>query len=387
MEGKLGKAYERANGDICDSVINAKAVKSFVAEKREKQKYQNRYQKVVDEHLSLLNIWSKIQMIQSNIMEIGFIVIFGISLILLGQKEITAGQLVMIVGYINLIYKPLSNLSENYITIKRGIVSIRRVESLLQEETESYGGILLSRIKGEVEFRDVSFSYNGGEETLTDISFTAKSGETIAFVGASGAGKSTLLDMIPCFIEPKKGIVLIDGINISEINLHSLRGNITSVPQELILFNTSVENNIRFGKPDATSEEVIQAAIAANAHEFIQRFPDGYKQLVGERGIKLSAGQKQRIAIARAIIRNPTILILDEATSALDSKSEKLVQEALNELIKGKTTFIIAHRLSTIRNADKILVLENGRIVEQGTHQELLTKEGAYKELYDLQNF
>ena len=386
-EGKLSKAFENVHGDIYDSVINTKAIKSFTAELQEKQKHQNGYQKVVNEYSSLLNIWSKIQMIQSNILEIGFIIIFGVSLILLEQKEITAGQLVMIVGYSNLIYKPLSNLSENYIIIKRGMVSIDRVELLLKEKTESYNGTSVTQTRGEIEFRDISFSYNGDDETLRDVNFVAESGKIVALVGESGAGKSTLMDLISRFIEPKEGAVLLDGMDISKLNLHSLREKIASVPQEIILFNGAVASNIRLGKPDATDEEVIQAAIAANAHEFIQKFPNKYEQLVGERGIKLSAGQKQRIAIARAIIRNPRILILDEATSALDSKSERLIQEALEKLTKGKTTFVIAHRLSTIRNADKILVLKNGKIIEQGTHKELLEKNGDYKELHDLQNF
>ena len=387
-EGELSKALENIHGDIYDSVINAKTIKSFTAERKEAEKHQNSYQKAVNKYSSLLNIWSKLQMIQSNILEIGFILIFSISLLLLEQKEITAGQLVMVIGYSTLIYKPLSSLSENYISIKRGMVSIDRVELLLKMQTESYDGILLPELsRGEIEFRNVSFSYNGDDATLKDINFVAENNQTIALVGESGSGKSTLFDLIPRFIEPRKGSICLDGIDISKINLHSLRKEIAIVPQDIILFNDTIANNIRFGKPDATDEEIIASATLANADEFIQSFPNKYEQLVGERGIILSAGQRQRIAFARAIIKNPKILILDEATSSLDSKSEKLIQEALEKLTKGKTTFVIAHRLSTIRNADKILVLKDGRIIEQGTHQELLRKNRVYKELYDLQNF
>ena len=387
-EKELSKALENIHGDIYDSVINAKTIKSFTAERKEAEKHQNSYQKAVNKYSSLLNIWSKLQMIQSNILEIGFILIFGISLLLLEQKEITAGQLVMVIGYSTLIYKPLSSLSENYISIKRGMVSIDRVELLLKMQTESYDGILLPELsRGEIEFRNVSFSYNGDDATLKDINFVAENNQTIALVGESGSGKSTLFDLIPRFIEPRKGSICLDGIDISKINLHSLRKEIAIVPQDIILFNDTIANNIRFGKPDATDEEIIASATLANADEFIQSFPNKYEQLVGERGIILSAGQRQRIAFARAIIKNPKILILDEATSSLDSKSEKLIQEALEKLTKGKTTFVIAHRLSTIRNADKILVLKDGRIIEQGTHQELLRKNRVYKELYDLQNF
>ena len=387
-EGELSKALENIHGDIYDSVINAKTIKSFTAERTEAEKHQNSYQEVVTEYSSLLNIWSKLQMVQSNILEIGFILIFSISLLLLEQEEITAGQLVMVIGYLTLIYKPISSLSENYISIKRGMVSIDRVELLLKMQTESYDGILLSELsRGEIEFRNVSFSYNGDDATLKDINFVAENNQTIALVGESGSGKSTLFDLVPRFIKPRKGSIYLDGIDISKINLHSLRKKIAIVPQDIILFNDTIANNIRFGKPDATDEEIIASATLANADEFIQSFPNKYEQLVGERGIILSAGQRQRIAFARAIIKNPKILILDEATSSLDSKSEKLIQEALEKLTKGKTTFVIAHRLSTIRNADKILVLKDGRIIEQGTHQELLRKNRVYKELYDLQNF
>jgi ATP-binding cassette, subfamily B, bacterial MsbA len=220
---------------------------------------------------------------------------------------------------------------------------------------------------------------------LRKISLEARPGEVIALVGPSGAGKSTLITLIPRFYDPIEGRILLDGTDIRDLSLHELRSNIGIVPQETQLFSGTIAENIRYGRSSASDDEVIEAAKAANAHEFISGFPDGYKTIVGERGVKLSGGQRQRVAIARALLKNPRILILDEATSSLDSESESLVQEALEVLMQGRTTFVIAHRLSTIRNADRILVLERGQVVEQGTHDELLRKAGLYKDLHDKQ--
>lgn len=273
--------------------------------------------------------------------------------------------------------------------MKRGMVSLKRVQMVIREKTEPYTkGKAIKEIKGEIQFKNITVVYeNDNRETLKNISFTADAGKVIALVGESGAGKTTLVDLIPRFINMNKGKIILDGNDITKLNLKSLREKIAIVPQEPILFNDTIRINIGYGDTNASEEEIINAAKSAYAHDFIMKFPKGYEQLVGERGIKLSAGQKQRIAIARAVLRNPKILILDEATSALDSISEKLVQKALMELIKGKTVFVIAHRLSTIRNADKILVLKDGEIIEEGTHKELLGKNGIYKELHDLQSF
>ncbi len=239
---------------------------------------------------------------------------------------------------------------------------------------------------GDVEFREVSFAYNGDIQALNNVSLYVSSGEKIALVGESGGGKSTFINLIPRFYELEHGKIFIDGQDTREMDLLSLRRQMAIVPQDVILFSGSVYENIRYGRLDAENEEIFEAARHANAHSFIEKLENGYETEVGERGLQLSGGQRQRIAIARAILRNPKILLLDEATSALDTESERMVQDALNKLMKGSTSFIIAHRFSTIANCDRIVVLEGGRIVEVGTHNELLKKKkGVYKKLYSLQ--
>ncbi|MCP4264534.1 MAG: ATP-binding cassette domain-containing protein, partial [Candidatus Brocadiaceae bacterium] len=243
----------------------------------------------------------------------------------------------------------------------------------------------LPEVRGTVEFREVNFNYNKGPEVLSDINIKALPGQMIAFVGPSGSGKTTLTNLIPRFYDPVKGDILIDEYNIKEVKLHSLRKQMAIVLQETFLFNDTVKVNIAYARSDASDEEVESAAKAANAHEFIIELADGYDSLIGERGVKLSGGQKQRIAIARAILANPRILILDEATSSVDTETEQLIQNAIYHLVKNRTTFVIAHRLSTILHADLIVVLENGKIVETGQHQELLVNGGLYKKLFEMQ--
>lgn len=382
-------AYGTANGNIMDSFSNIKAVKSFTAEGAEEQKYLVGNENIFSAYMPQIFKWSDLTSIQNIVLEVGFFAIIGVSLILLNQKEITAGQIIMLVGYSRMMFEPLFSVSDNYILIRKGIVNIKGIEIFLQEKEEDYqSGKILKDVKGDVRFEEVSFAYNGGQETLKNISFTAKAGDMIALVGRSGAGKSTLVDFLPRFIEPYEGTIYLDKEKLSEINIKSLREKIGIVPQDILLFNDTIENNIRFGNPNATFEDVVRAAKLANADEFIQKLPFGYKTLVGERGYKLSAGQRQRLALARAILKDPKILILDEATSALDSITEKLVQDALKHIVKGRTVFVIAHRLSTIKEADKILVIENGGIAEQGNHNDLASREKSlYNEFLKLQNF
>ena len=243
----------------------------------------------------------------------------------------------------------------------------------------------LPKVKGDVRFNDVSFAYNKNEEVLSHVSFEVKPGEMIAFVGPSGAGKSTVASLLPRFYDATNGSITIDGQDIRKVTLDSLREQVGIVPQETVLFNGSVYDNILYGRLDATREEVEAAAKAANAHDFIMQLPNGYETMLGDRGMNISGGQRQRISIARAILKNPQILILDEATSALDTESERVVQEALDRLMVGRTSFVIAHRLSTIKNADKIMVLEKGQLIEQGNHDELMAMDGLYAHLYKIQ--
>lgn len=317
---------------------------------------------------------------------IGIVLWYGGRLVIAG--ELTPGQLVAFLVYTFSVAGAVGAFSGLFSQFQEALGASSRIFELLDEKSdlpEPANPLKLGSVRGEVRFEHVSFGYGERGVVLEDVSLAAQPGEVVALVGPSGAGKSTLISLIPRFYDPTAGRILLDGVDIRDLTLYDLRSNIALVPQETQLFSGTVAENIRYGKPGASDAEVIEAAKAANAHEFITSFPDGYATIVGERGIKLSGGQRQRVAIARALLKNPRILILDEATSSLDSESEALVQEALEVLMQGRTTFVIAHRLSTIRSADKIVVLEAGRIVQQGTHQELLAAGGLYKELYELQ--
>jgi ATP-binding cassette subfamily B protein/subfamily B ATP-binding cassette protein MsbA len=287
------------------------------------------------------------------------------------------------------VLNPLKEFSKASYNIPKGMASMERIDKILQAENkirEVEHPKQLPGLNSRIEFKDVTFSYNENRMVLKNINLTVEKGRTIALVGQSGSGKSTLVDLVPRYHDVQKGEILIDGINIKDVRIHDLRSLIGNVNQEAILFNDSFFNNIAFGVEYATMEEVMEAAKIANAHEFIMESEFGYDTNIGDRGCKLSGGQRQRISIARAILKNPPILILDEATSALDTESERLVQEALERLMKTRTTIAIAHRLSTIKNADEICVLYEGEIVERGKHEELLNKDGYYKRLNDMQS-
>ncbi|EKT4509733.1 ATP-binding cassette domain-containing protein [Flavobacterium psychrophilum] len=318
------------------------------------------------------------------------VVWYGVTLTISGEMK-NVGQLISFVLYSAFIGASFGGIAELYSQLQKAIGSTERIFELLEETPEKISGIQSSikeKIKGEVTFQNVAFTYPSRKEiqVLKDVSFKATFGQKIAIVGPSGAGKSTISSLLLRFYDIESGTILIDDKNIYDYDLENLRGNMSIVPQDVILFGGSIRENIAYGKPDATEEEIMIAAKQANALNFVNGFPEKFETIVGERGIKLSGGQRQRIAIARALLKNPSILILDEATSSLDSESEKLVQEALETLMEGRTSIIIAHRLSTIRNADAILVLDNGIITEQGTHKELIEIEnGIYKNLSNLQ--
>ena len=281
-----------------------------------------------------------------------------------------------------------SKLGNIHLSIQQAIAAAHRIFEIIDQEPtvrDAPDAVALPRVRGGVRFRSVSFTYPIGGEVLRGLDLEAEPGEVIALVGPSGAGKSTLVNLLPRFYDPTAGAVEIDGWNLRRVTVRSLRDQVAIVPQETILFSGSVYDNIRYGRLEATAEEVYAAARAANAEQFIQALPQGYESDVGERGLRLSGGQRQRIAIARALLKNPAILVLDEATSSLDTESEALVQEALDRLMRGRTTFVIAHRLSTVRNADRILVLADGHIIEHGSHHELLARGGLYRKLYEMQ--
>ncbi|MFV8337232.1 ABC transporter ATP-binding protein [Flavobacterium sp. RSP29] len=318
------------------------------------------------------------------------VVWFGVRLSISG--EMSVGQLISFVLYSTFVGASFGGIAELYAQIQKAIGATERVFELLDETPEKINSVQdiaeIPKIKGNVTFKNVAFSYHSRKEikVLKDVSFTANFGQKIAIVGPSGTGKSTIASLLLRFYNIDEGEILVDGKNIYDFDLENLRGNMSIVPQDVILFGGTIRENIAYGKPNATEEEIVTASKQANAYNFIESFPEKFETIVGERGIKLSGGQRQRIAIARALLKNPSILILDEATSSLDSESEKLVQEALEILMQGRTSIIIAHRLSTIRSADQILVLDKGKITEQGTHQELIALEnGIYKNLSNLQ--
>ncbi|STX32364.1 ABC transporter, ATP binding/permease protein MsbA [Legionella birminghamensis] len=327
-----------------------------------------------------------------NVFGVQFVIAVGIALIILAAIQLTAvitisaGSFLAIIAAMLQLIKPMKTLTTLNATIQRGLAGAESVFSLLDKPVESNTGkILAAPVKGNIVFDRVSYAYRQGSEVLHEISFTINAGETVALVGHSGSGKSTIASLLPRFYEVSRGRILLDGMPLQEISLSSLREQIALVSQQVTLFNDSLANNIAYGCFEATQEQILSAAKQAYADEFIRLLPDGYNTRVGENGILLSGGQRQRLAIARAILKDAPILILDEATSALDSESERAIQAALNEVVKNRTTLIIAHRLSTIQRAHKIIVMHQGKIVEQGTHQQLLAKNGHYTQLYNAQ--
>ena len=388
---KMQRAYSRAYGEAHDTVLNVQAVKHATAEEYEHKKlFRNFRMRAARLWTDYISIGSNLNFTQRIIITLTQFTLFVFSVYLIRNGALTVGELVAFNGYAAMLFGPFVALGRNWDVVQNGLVAIERSEEILRYPEEDYdppGSKKLREIKGEIEFQNVSFKYSRSQtEIVKNISFKVKPGQSVALVGESGVGKTTLLEFVSFYHRPTSGKVFVDGRDLSKLNLSHLRSFIAIVPQEIILFNDTIKNNIRYGRFDATDEEVVAAARLAHADEFISVFPQKYNQMVGERGVKLSTGQKQRVAIARAILRNPRILILDEPTSALDAKSEKFISESLERLMRGRTTFIIAHRLSTVRKADMILVLEKGMVVEQGRHEELLKiPNGKYRRLYELQ--
>lgn len=376
-------------GDAYDAIGNTAAIKQVTAEQYEFKRITTVMKSAVPKWMKLNRVWSNLTLFQRLTILTTQLTIFALSIFYIRDGQMTLGGLLAFNSYAALIFGPFATIARNWQTIHNGIINIQETEKILGTPTENYsptGSDPKKNIEGKIEFKNVEFRYEDGKHVLDKVSFTANPGEIIALVGESGVGKSTLIDLIGGYHFPALGELLIDGTPIQKIDLLKYRSQMAIVPQEVVLFNDTIKTNIRYGNFDSTDEQIEEAARKAYALDFIQKFPEKWNQLVGERGVKLSVGQKQRVAIARAILRSPRILILDEPTSALDASSERNITESLEELMLGKTTFIIAHRLSTVRKAHKILVFKEGKIIESGTHDELVTKEGGeYRRLYELQ--
>ncbi|HHB5957194.1 TPA: SAV1866 family putative multidrug efflux ABC transporter [Staphylococcus aureus] len=384
------QALAEVQGFLHERVQGISVVKSFAIEDNEAKNFDKKNTNFLTRALKHTR-WNAYSFAAINtVTDIGPIIVIGVGAYLAISGSITVGTLAAFVGYLELLFGPLRGLVASFTTLTQSFASMDRVFQLIDEDYDIKNGVGAQPIEikqGRIDIDHVSFQYNDNEAPiLKDINLSIEKGETVAFVGMSGGGKSTLINLIPRFYDVTSGQILIDGHNIKDFLTGSLRNQIGLVQQDNILFSDTVKENILLGRPTATDEEVVEAAKMANAHDFIMNLPQGYDTEVGERGVKLSGGQKQRLSIARIFLNNPPILILDEATSALDLESESIIQEALDVLSKDRTTLIVAHRLSTITHADKIVVIENGHIVETGTHRELIAKQGAYEHLYSIQN-
>ncbi|MDU4178488.1 MAG: SAV1866 family putative multidrug efflux ABC transporter [Staphylococcus aureus] len=384
------QALAEVQGFLHERVQGISVVKSFAIEDNEAKNFDKKNTNFLTRALKHTR-WNAYSFAAINtVTDIGPIIVIGVGAYLAISGSITVGTLAAFVGYLELLFGPLRRLVASFTTLTQSFASMDRVFQLIDEDYDIKNGVGAQPIEikqGRIDIDHVSFQYNDNEAPiLKDINLSIEKGETVAFVGMSGGGKSTLINLIPRFYDVTSGQILIDGHNIKDFLTGSLRNQIGLVQQDNILFSDTVKENILLGRPTATDEEVVEAAKMANAHDFIMNLPQGYDTEVGERGVKLSGGQKQRLSIARIFLNNSPILILDEATSALDLESESIIQEALDVLSKDRTTLIVAHRLSTITHADKIVVIENGHIVETGTHRELIAKQGAYEHLYSIQN-
>ena len=372
-----------------ESLGGIKIVKTYTATEYIKEKFHD-----INTDLSKILLWmARRQQLASPMSEflgitaVAIILIFGGSLVMKGS--LSAAGFIAFIAAFSQITRPVRAFIDQFASVNQGVAAGERIFALLDGKNEINDAPDAKEFKGfndKIEFRNVRFSYDKSREIIRGVSFEVRKGETVALVGPSGGGKSTLSELMERFYDADAGEILIDGVSIHDYKQDSLRSAMSLVSQETVLFNDTIKSNIMLGRRDATDEEVIEACKVANAHNFIMESPEGYDTNIGDRGAKLSGGQRQRLSIARAVLKNPDILILDEATSALDTESEKLVQDALNKLLKGRTSVVIAHRLSTIQNADKIIVVDDGQIVEQGRHEELIAKGGVYAHLIELQS-
>jgi ATP-binding cassette subfamily B protein len=382
----------RLEGDSLTIVHEAmsmlRVIVAFGRERHEYRRFRSQGEEAVEARVHLTVRQTVFTLAVTMITAIGtaLVLAFGAHHVL--EQDMTAGELVVVMGYIASMYKPLEQISTTFSSLQQAFISLRSAFDLLETEpdiVEKPGALALRGVRGAVAFEHVEFAYRGRKGTLKDVSFTVEPGQCVAIVGPTGAGKSTLLSLLTRFYDANRGRVLLDGHDVRDLKLESLRAQISVVLQEPLLFGSTIRENVRYGRLEASDEEVEAAARAANAHDFVCALPKGYDTRLGERGALLSGGERQRISVARAFLKDAPILILDEPTSSIDSKTEAVILEALARLIRGRTTFVVAHRLSTVRDADLILAVEGGRVVEQGTHAELLARGGLYAELHAAQ--
>ena len=375
------------NSSLESSISGIRVTKAYTNAKKEKEKFELGNSEFVEARSKAYKTMGQFQSSTTFITDVFNVIVLIAGGLLLYNGEINFGDYSAFIVSISLFLSPVTtliNFNEQY---QNGVTGFERFLEIMnfKAEEDSPNAIDVGKLKGNIEFNNVSYGYNGEKKVLSGINLNIESGKKFALVGPSGGGKTTICHLIPHFYDVTKGEIKIDGININNISMESLRKNIGIVQQDIYLFNASIKENILYGRLDASDEEVIEAAKKANIHEHIMKLEKGYDTIIGERGVRLSGGQKQRLSIARVFLKNPSILILDEATSALDNTTEIIIQEALDELCKGRTTIVVAHRLSTIRNADEIAVISEGRIIEQGTHDELIDVNGTYASLYSLQ--
>jgi ATP-binding cassette, subfamily B, bacterial len=374
---------------VHEAILMLRVIVAFGREEYEHRRFRQQGEEAVRERVKITVGETLFSLAVNGTTAAGSALVLGFGGYRALQGQLSIGDLLVITSYIASVYKPLETISYTVSALQENLVSVEMIFDLLDREPDiqdAPGAITVGRAQGHLVYEDVHFSYSGRTDTLEGISFEAKAGQVIAIVGPTGAGKSTLVSLIPRFYDPQQGRILLDGIDIRQINLKSLREQTSIVLQEPLLFSGTIADNIRYGRLDATMEDVIEAAKSANAHDFVMRLPKQYETQVGEQGVQLSGGERQRICVARAFLKDSALLILDEPTSSIDSKTEAVILEALERLMEGRTTFMIAHRLSTIRKADKILVIDQGQLVEQGSHDELLQHEGLYKQLVDAQS-
>lgn len=383
------QALAEVQGHLHERVQGVPVTRSFALEDHEQEQFDVKNKNFLDKAITHTNWNAYTYSVTNTITDLAPLLVIAFAGYQVITGSLTVGTMVAFVGYMDRVYNPLRRLVNSATVLTQSIASMDRVFEFVDEKydiVDKPEAKKMEHVRGDVKVEDVSFRYDEEDPlVLKNVSLDINQGETIAFVGMSGGGKSTLISLIPRFYDVTSGSISIDGIDIRDFEARSLRDNIGMVLQDNILFSESIAMNIRMGNPDATDEQMVEAAKAANAHDFIMNLPNGYDTLVGERGVKLSGGQKQRVAIARVFLKNPPLLVLDEATSALDLESEHLIQNALERLASERTTFIVAHRLSTITHADRIVHIENGEIVEVGSHQELMKKQGHYYDLYQVQ--